>query len=521
MKHKYFRMAFLYCFYSLFGVFQYAHANCFRAFHDQIYDFTFLGNLTLRQASKLPYEELLWLRSKLSQDISDLNLSRGDRRNLRIFIHEVETQLLRRGERAKAAMLKDLNRLKTDPKSRGHISDLLEFERYKISLESDAVGIWVGGQEGNLGQTMNEAKALVTNLVSRNYQVILDADAHSFGELSKLAENHYLAITSDPKKADHRRHFLLLSPYLRLEAIRRPRESIASLDSSSGLALLIDGNTPFILDPEGTWSNPLSHWKRKLSEIGINLGIHYTSPRVLPNGSNLFSKRNSLGETVFPPLRSPPNSPGETAVIKDLDVFDLRRLIDTSEVLTQGVSQLGKNRGTVIFGTSQWVPDLFSLITGSTQAMAKLNPTIVTGGSGGAMEMANQAAKEMGAISIGVPLGGVFKPKREDSIPRHFQDLTVVANGYESRIALLLHQRDYVLVVPGGSGTMQEVATAILLMAGMSARGKPIPKLIFVGGAYYGPLTSFFDSAPEVVRRNIVFAIDERDLGRKIKDLRP
>ena len=149
------------------------------------------------------------------------------------------------------------------------------------------------------------------------------------------------------------------------------------------------------------------------------------------------------------------------------------------------------------------------------------------------MEVANAAAFDAGAHSIGIPYfgapyfgsgeekkkgesGETLKGEERTTTERH--TLTVPSQGYESRIPLLLYRRPLVVFVPGGSGTTQELAAALI---DLSSRDSVQRKLVFVGKDYYRLLVEGMKSArlPEAFLSSVELTDSPSELKRYVEDL--
>lgn len=133
---------------------------------------------------------------------------------------------------------------------------------------------------------------------------------------------------------------------------------------------------------------------------------------------------------------------------------------------------------------------------------AHLGYTVLTGGAGGLMEPANQAAKDWDGDSVGVNLGG----HKTERCQRGAHTLSLGTSGYEQRIPCLLMGCQRVNVLPGGTGTLKEVATSLtfvnsLISALTTKKGSlagydedPDFKLIFLSSSYYQGLFDLMTS---------------------------
>jgi uncharacterized protein (TIGR00725 family) len=86
--------------------------------------------------------------------------------------------------------------------------------------------------------------------------------------------------------------------------------------------------------------------------------------------------------------------------------------------------------------------------------IAKAGAVLVTGGLGGVMESASSGAKEAGGTTIGIIPG----TDKNDANPH--VDYVVVTGMGHARNVLVVRSADVVIALPGGAGTLSEVALA-------------------------------------------------------------
>ncbi len=119
--------------------------------------------------------------------------------------------------------------------------------------------------------------------------------------------------------------------------------------------------------------------------------------------------------------------------------------------------------------------------------------SLVTGGYGGLMAVASQAAAEAGGTVIGLPMRGW-----EGLTPNRWSHELRWSDTYPERLAYLL-AADAVVVLDGGIGTLSEAATVWAAL-----QTEPgAPDLVFLG-AGWGPVL-------RALAANLV--VDDRDLG--------
>lgn len=178
----------------------------------------------------------------------------------------------------------------------------------------------------------------------------------------------------------------------------------------------------------------------------------------------------------------------------------------------------GLKKGAAVFGSGDDAPLYRGLLESTVRVLVQEGGfPIATGGMGGYMAVANRVAKELGGESIGIP--GI---KKEDApleieVFHQFHTRTIPVKGYEERIPFLLSRGgEYVVYAPGGPGTMQELATHLVQIAGQKGKSAP---LVFLDRDYYWGLVSWLQELPfsETLRHRIFLIQDAEELRLKIQ----
>ncbi|HJT80628.1 MAG TPA: TIGR00730 family Rossman fold protein [Chthoniobacterales bacterium] len=116
-------------------------------------------------------------------------------------------------------------------------------------------------------------------------------------------------------------------------------------------------------------------------------------------------------------------------------------------------------------------------------AIARLGFTVMTGGGPGIMEAANRGAREVGGRSVGC---GIELPQEQKL--NEFLDRAVVLNYFFVRKALLIKYSYAFVVLPGGSGTLDEFFEALTLVQTKKIRNFPV---VIMGTDYWRELLGF------------------------------
>lgn len=238
-----------------------------------------------------------------------------------------------------------------------------------------------------------------------------------------------------------------------------------------------------------------------------NLGLSFgesSRTSVITSGSQFDSSRGffSLGGSA--PWNIDFKHIVSTRMNYDL-LSDFRWSSGHIDVLAQ-ISDVTKDEtyipgGSVVFGSSGssvFDPELKAIV----KSLAEEGSSIRHGGAGGAMRVAAEGAKDGGGKSIGIPISGRNSLKAERETARDVQDLTLETDGYEARISGLLYGTGLVMIAPGGSGTMREVAATFMRAAVPSEN----PSLIMLASKnYYQKLYDFYQALPipEAIKSNV------------------
>ncbi len=141
-------------------------------------------------------------------------------------------------------------------------------------------------------------------------------------------------------------------------------------------------------------------------------------------------------------------------------------------------------------------------------AIARLGFTVMTGGGPGIMEAANRGAREAGGRSVGC---GIELPHEQKL--NLFLDRAVILHYFFVRKALLIKYSYAFVVLPGGSGTLDEFFEALTLIQTGKIRNFPI---VIMGKEYWRELLLFINKMAEagMISRSdldLIYATDSVD----------
>jgi len=177
-------------------------------------------------------------------------------------------------------------------------------------------------------------------------------------------------------------------------------------------------------------------------------------------------------------------------VIDNLSVKESWRLFRIMAEIVDGFDDMeGVGPAVSIFGSARTKPEDPDYRTTQTLAhlLSEAGYDIITGGGPGLMEAANKGAKEGGkGRSIGLHIELPFEQKSND-----FLDLRISFRYFFVRKVVFVKYAMAYIALPGGFGTLDEIAEALVLI--QTRRIKPFP-VILLGSSFWGGLVDWFKS---------------------------
>lgn len=140
-----------------------------------------------------------------------------------------------------------------------------------------------------------------------------------------------------------------------------------------------------------------------------------------------------------------------------------------------------------VFGSARFKDDHIHYSTARTlgRKIAGLGFTVMTGGGPGIMEAANRGAKEAGGRSVGCNIELEF-----EQYPNPYMDKWVTFKYFFVRKTLLIKYSYAFVVMPGGSGTMDELFETITLIQTKKISDFPV---VIMGTDYWKNLKELMD----------------------------
>lgn len=139
-----------------------------------------------------------------------------------------------------------------------------------------------------------------------------------------------------------------------------------------------------------------------------------------------------------------------------------------------------------IFGSARTAPDdpMYTLTEDISRRLSDAGFAIVSGGGPGIMEAANKGAKAGGSPSIGV---NITLPNEEK--PNEYQDISISFKHFFARKVMFVKYASAYVVMPGGFGTLDELAEILTLIQTGKSRRIPI---ILVHSPFWDGLLQWF-----------------------------
>ncbi len=416
----------------------------------------------------------------------------------------------------------------------------------ELAKQDNVVVLAFGNPEHDLSDSLkSDLRRLVTVLNARHFNIIYDADAKSAPVIESCDEPQ-LRVGVSGTRNQKTGVVGIENSYLRMNALGHTNTLIFTPDSWLGLGLLIEYSgkrtlKKIIYDPSGLWVNGLGQWSSQFETLAgeiscdpsdsfiddffpkngnENLGIHYD----LNNSSIQISCH--LGE-LYLNLGKPSRLQNALcfdyfSILERMSSRDFSGNLQKSRNYSKSLKLLQDHiptqerilRGAVLFGSSRGNSVYEPKVRSAVKFLAEAGFPMVTGGSGGFMELANRIAFDQNVPSVGIHLFRSSLLISEFFMTRESQTLSLGVSGYEERIPLLLKDRSLVLVAPGGDGTMKELATTFVAMAGGSENS---PQILFISKAYYQKLVDWIHSLdPSSSLVNQVKLVDSWDEMKEV-----
>lgn len=139
-----------------------------------------------------------------------------------------------------------------------------------------------------------------------------------------------------------------------------------------------------------------------------------------------------------------------------------------------------------IFGSARFAPDHphYLMTVEIARLLSDGGFAVISGGGPGIMEAANKGAKEGGAPSVGL---NISLPHEQNDNP--YQDVSLHFKHFFARKVMFVKHASAYVIMPGGFGTLDEMAEILTLVQTGKSRRIPI---ILVGSAFWSGLLDWF-----------------------------
>lgn len=139
-----------------------------------------------------------------------------------------------------------------------------------------------------------------------------------------------------------------------------------------------------------------------------------------------------------------------------------------------------------IFGSARLKPGhpWYDLTFETAKALSEAGFTVVTGGGPGLMEAANKGAKEGPSMSVGL---NIVLPNEE--IANDYQDISIRFRHFFTRKVMFVKYASAYVVMPGGFGTLDELAEILALVQTGKTRRIPV---VLVVESFWKDLLAWF-----------------------------
>ncbi len=141
-----------------------------------------------------------------------------------------------------------------------------------------------------------------------------------------------------------------------------------------------------------------------------------------------------------------------------------------------------------IFGSARLAPDnpYYKLAEEIALSLSNAGFSIVTGGGPGIMEAANKGASQGKSLSVGL---NIVLPHEENTNP--YQDISLRFRHFFTRKVMFVKYASAYVVLPGGYGTLDELAEILALVQTGKTRKIPI---VIVNRGFWGGLLDWMEA---------------------------
>ena len=167
------------------------------------------------------------------------------------------------------------------------------------------------------------------------------------------------------------------------------------------------------------------------------------------------------------------------------------KLFQVISEMVEGFERLSNIRPSVsIFGSARIQPNnpWYQLAEDIGKVLSDAGFSVVTGGGGGIMEGANKGAFAGNAFSVGLKIELPLKQE----VPNPYQDISLHFRHFFTRKIMFVKYAGAFVIMPGGFGTLDELAEILVLIQTGKARRIPI---ILVDTDFWSGMIEWFEKA--------------------------
>lgn len=197
-------------------------------------------------------------------------------------------------------------------------------------------------------------------------------------------------------------------------------------------------------------------------------------------------------------------------VIDTLSAKESWRMFRILSEFVDGIDAMSNvPKGVSIFGSARVKPgsDVYRLSEDLGRRLVEAGFSVITGGGGGVMEAGNKGAAEAGGHSVGLNIELPFEQR-----PNPYANVRLSFRYFFVRKVVFVKYSVAYIVMPGGFGTLDELAEALTLI--QTQRIRPFP-VILIGSDYWTGLIDWFR---DQLSRHEMISPDDLDLIRIMDD---
>lgn len=193
-------------------------------------------------------------------------------------------------------------------------------------------------------------------------------------------------------------------------------------------------------------------------------------------------------------------------VIDNLSATESWRMFRILSEFVDSIDTMGNMpKGVSIFGSARVKPgsEVYRRAEELGRRLVEAGFMVITGGGGGVMEAANKGAAEAGGHSVGLNIELPFEQR-----PNPYANVRLSFRYFFVRKVIFVKYSVAYIVMPGGFGTLDELAEALTLI--QTQRIRPFP-MVLMGSDYWTGLTEWMR---DVQLKNEMISPDDMDLMR-------